>query len=129
MKLVSEQNIQCQQTQRFPFGHGPCFGMIVFIPHYVQGVLRTGATEAGTVLTPLLLGWVVCSAVGGRLLLRFAFRQVMLAGMVLMLAGFILLEAMDAGSSRVQVLLSGAFLGSGMGLAMITPFIAVQYSV
>jgi MFS family permease len=105
------------------------FGLLSFVPLWVQGVQGTGATEAGTVLTPLLLGWVVFSTIGGRLLLRFTFRQVMVAGMVLMLIGFILLDLMTAETSRMIVLRNSLILGAGMGLSMIVSMIAVQDAV
>jgi EmrB/QacA subfamily drug resistance transporter len=104
-------------------------GLLSFIPLFVQGVQGTGATEAGSVLTPLLMGWVVTSTIGGRLLLRFTFRQVMLSGMALMLTGYLMLDTMNADTSRVVILRNVLFLGSGMGLSMITSMIAVQHSV
>ena len=105
------------------------FGLLSFIPLFVQGVQGTGATEAGGVLTPLLLGWVVTSAVGGRLLMRFTFRQVMFAGMALMLTGYLLLDAMTVETTRFVILRNVLFLGAGMGLTMIASMIAVQHSV
>lgn len=105
------------------------FGLLSFIPLFVQGVLGTGATEAGSVLTPLLLAWVLFSTIGGRLLLRFTFRQVMLAGMIVLLTGFVLLDLMDASTTRATVLLNVSVLGAGMGLATITSMVAVQDSV
>jgi Na+/melibiose symporter-like transporter len=105
------------------------FGLLSFIPLFVQGVQGTGATEAGGVLTPLLLGWVVTSTIGGRLLLRFTFRQVMFSGMALMLFGYFMLDTMTADTSRFVVLRNVLFLGSGMGLTMIASMIAVQHSV
>jgi MFS family permease len=105
------------------------FGLLSFIPLFVQGVQGTGATEAGSVLTPLLLGWVIFSTVGGRLLLRFTFRQVMLAGTLLMLCGFLALDTMTAETTRAAVLRNSLLLGAGMGLTMITSMISVQDSV
>ncbi len=105
------------------------FGVISFIPLFVQGVLGTGATEAGSVLTPLLMGWVVFSIVGARLLLRVRFRTMMFVGMVLMVLGFGLLDLMDSDTTRITVLRNVGLIGSGMGLVMITSLIAVQSSV
>ena len=48
------------------------FGAIAFIPLFVQSVLGGTATQAGQVLTPLFLGWVVMSIVGARLTVRSA---------------------------------------------------------
>jgi len=105
------------------------FGLLSFIPLFVQGVQGTGATEAGSVLTPLLLGWVVTSTIGGRLLMKLTFRQVMAVGMALMLVGYLLLDVMTVDTSRLVVLRNVLFLGSGMGLTMISSMIAVQHSV
>ena len=46
------------------------FGAISFIPLFAQGALGFSATEAGSLLTPLMLSWVSMSVVGGRLMLR-----------------------------------------------------------
>jgi len=105
------------------------FGLISFIPLFVQGVIGTGATAAGSVLTPLLLAWVVLSIVGGRMLLRISFRSVMLAGMVLMVVGFLMLDMMTSESAIRTVLLNVGIIGAGMGLVMITQLIAVQSAV
>ena len=105
------------------------FGLISFVPLYVQGVLGTGATEAGSVLTPLLMGWVVFSILGARMLLRVTFRWTMLSGMVLLVLGFAMLDLMDPSTSRIIVLRNVGVIGAGMGLVMITGLIAVQSSV
>jgi len=105
------------------------FGLLSFVPLFVQGVQGTGATEAGSVLTPLLMGWMIFSTIGGRLLLRFTFRRVMLAGMILMLGGFLLLDVMTPETTRLVVLRNSLILGAGMGLTMIVAMIAVQDAV
>src|SRR5690606_2994055 len=92
------------------------FGSISFIPLFVQGVIGTGATAAGSALTPLLLAWVVLSVVGGRLLLRLPFRSVMLLGMALMLGGFLLMDGMTAESGTGAMLANVSLIGAGMGL-------------
>ena len=43
------------------------------------------ATEAGALLTPFLLGWVVMSVVGGRLMFRIGYRPTILAGLIVFL--------------------------------------------
>jgi EmrB/QacA subfamily drug resistance transporter len=105
------------------------FGMISFIPLFVQGVIGGSATEAGSVLTPLLLGWVLFSTLGARLLLRLSFRRVMFSGMFLMVAGFLLLDSISADTSTSIVLAHMAVIGAGMGMVMISSLIAVQAAV
>ena len=126
--LLRQRVICCAVINGF-FSGMAIFGLISFIPLFVQGVMGTGATRAGSVLTPLLMGWVVFSIVGGRLLLWFHFRWVMLAGMLLMVAGFGLLDMMTSQTEIGVVLRNVGLVGSGMGLVMITQIIAVQSSV
>ena len=63
------------------------FGALAFVPLYVQAALGRTAREAGSVLTPLLLGWVSMSIVTGRLLPRVGFRPFILGGLTLRLDG------------------------------------------
>ena len=46
------------------------FGAILYLPLFVQGVLGNSATNSGLVLTPLMLGFMFSSMVGGQLLSR-----------------------------------------------------------
>lgn len=105
------------------------FGLISFIPLFVQGVIGTGPTEAGSALTALLLTWVIFSVIGGRLLLWIPFRWVMLGGMLLMVVGFVLLDMMNSETTIGVVRRNVGLLGAGMGLVMITQLLAVQSSV
>ena len=49
------------------------FGALTFVPLLAQGALGASATEAGSLLMPLMLSWVGLSVVGGRLLLRVGY--------------------------------------------------------
>jgi EmrB/QacA subfamily drug resistance transporter len=105
------------------------FGAIAFIPLFVQGVMGATATQAGQVLTPLFLGWVVMSIASARLTARLGYRRLAITGSVLMTVGFVGLSGVDADSSRNAVLTSGLFVGSGMGLSMLSLLLAVQHGV
>jgi EmrB/QacA subfamily drug resistance transporter len=105
------------------------FGAISFIPLYAQGVLGSTATEAGSLLTPLMLSWVLMSIVGGRMLLRFGFRPLCIVGLTLLTAGFIMLAMHDREMSRTLLYVDLAVIGSGLGFTMLTLLIAVQQSV
>lgn len=108
---------------------GALFGTMTFIPLFLQGVMGTSAIEAGSALMPLLIGWVSFSVVGGRLLLRFGYRPVVLAGMIALAIGLALLALMPATMGRIYIYASLFVAGMGMGLSMITLLIAVQNSV
>src|SRR3989454_1455904 len=46
------------------------FGAILYLPLFVQGVMGESATNSGVVLTPLMLGFMFSSLVGGQFLSR-----------------------------------------------------------
>jgi EmrB/QacA subfamily drug resistance transporter len=105
------------------------FGAISFVPLFVQGVQGGTATQAGTALTPLVLGWVTFSALSARLLLRVGYRWPVLAGMVCLTLAFYLMSEMTPGTSRGALAWTMALAGVAMGLVMVPLLIAVQNAV
>src|SRR6476620_4273681 len=67
------------------------FGGISFIPLFAQGTLGMTATQAGSLLTPLMLSWVSMSIIVGRLLLKIGYRVITIFGFLVLSGGFILL--------------------------------------
>jgi EmrB/QacA subfamily drug resistance transporter len=115
-------------------GHGfltglAMFGTTSFVPLFVQGVLGTSATGAGAVLTPLILGWVIASTLGGQLILRLGYRTIIVTGMSIMTAGAAVLATVGLDSTRLHVVASMVLLGAGMGLSVTSYLIAVQNAV
>ena len=105
------------------------FAAITFVPLLAQGVLGTTATQAGSFLTPLMLSWVLMSIVGGRLLIRFGTRVLVVGGLVLMLIGFGALATFTRDTPRPLMIVELIFIGAGLGLVMLTLLIASQHSV
>lgn len=105
------------------------FGAISFIPLFVQGVIGTSATRAGSVLTPLMLGWVGCSIIGSRLLLRIGIRPTVIAGLLVLLVGFFLLARMDVATTQAAVARNMVIVGAGLGLSITPLLIAMQNAV
>jgi len=105
------------------------FGALSFIPLYVQGALGGTATEAGALLTPFLLGWVVMSVVGGRLMFRIGYRPTILAGLVVLVASFGVLTTFGSATPRSWLVGDVLAMGIGMGLVMFALLITVQNSV
>lgn len=105
------------------------FAAITFVPLLAQGVLGTTATEAGTFLTPLMLSWVLVSIVGGRLLIRFGTRILVILGLLSMLAGFGALATFTRTTPRAVMMVELILIGSGLGLTMLSLLIASQHSV
>jgi EmrB/QacA subfamily drug resistance transporter len=105
------------------------FGAIAFIPLFVQTVMGGTATQAGQVLTPLFLGWVVMSIAAARLTVRLGYRVSAIGGSVLMTLGFFGLTLLDAHSPRPLLVTSCTMLGAGMGMQMLSLLLAVQHGV
>jgi EmrB/QacA subfamily drug resistance transporter len=106
------------------------FGAIMFVPLFVQGVLGESATNAGLVLTPLMLALVTASVGSGHLISRTGhYRWAIVAGPVLMACGFALLGALDAGSSQGDATVATIVLGLGLGLLIQNLVLVIQNAV
>lgn len=105
------------------------FGAISFIPLFAQGALGFTATEAGSLLTPLMLTWVTMSVVGGRLMLKLGYRSITIFGFLVLTAGFVMLAPFGRATSRLWLYVDLMMIGAGLGLTMLTLLIAVQHSV
>jgi EmrB/QacA subfamily drug resistance transporter len=113
----------------FTFGVA-MFGAIMFVPLFVQGVLGGSATNAGLVLTPLMLSLVASSVLSGQLISRTGrYRWALVSGPVVMAAGFAVLSSLDAGSSQGTATLAMVLLGLGLGFVMQNLLLVVQNEV
>lgn len=112
-------------TLGFLLGLG-MFGAIMFVPMFMQGVLGVTPTQAGSTMTPMMIAMIAASVLGGRLLLKFSFRSVLTAGMLIAAAGFYLMSTMGPDSSEIIAYAYMVVLGFGMGLVMPTLMIAIQ---
>jgi EmrB/QacA subfamily drug resistance transporter len=105
------------------------FGSVNYIPLYVQTVLGSSATEAGSTITPMMLGWVFTSIIAGRLLLLVNYRNLVVTGMSLFAVGAFLLSRIRPEMSRFELALAVALMGIGMGASIPSFLISVQSSV
>jgi hypothetical protein len=106
------------------------FGIILYTPLFVQGVLGKTATGSGTVLTPLVLSMAVVSTVGGQIIARVRrVKPFTLFGTVVMSCGVYLLTTLDTSSTPATVALYLMVTGLGLGWLMPTANLAVQSTV
>jgi len=105
------------------------FGGISFIPLFAQGALGMSATQAGSLLTPLMLSWVSMSIIVGRLMLKIGYKIITITGFAVMAAGFIMLSNFHRQTPQFWLYLDLTLIGTGLGLTMLTLLIAVQQSV
>lgn len=106
------------------------FGIILYTPLYVQGVLGESATNSGTVLTPLVFAMTAVGILGGQIIARVRrVKPFTLFGTVVMTFGVYLLTTLGTGSSTTTVALFLTVTGLGLGLIMPTATLAVQSTV
>ncbi len=103
------------------------FGTILYLPLFIQGVLGRTATNSGAVLTPMMLGFVASSVVGGQLMARTGRYKVLAMGSVALAAlGMVLLSRMTPQSTGGEVVRNMVVTGLGIGTTMSLFTIVVQ---
>ncbi|HSK86160.1 MAG TPA: MFS transporter [Rubrobacter sp.] len=106
------------------------FGIILYTPLFVQGVLGKTATGSGTVLTPLVLTMTAMGAVAGQVIARVKrIKPFMIFGAIVMAIGIYLLTTLDTNSTQTTVALYLMITGLGLGPLMPTATLAVQSTV
>src|SRR6476646_7955058 len=110
----------------FVLGMG-MFGVIIYLPLFMQGVLGVSATQSGNLLTPLMMGAVIGSITGGQTVSRTGkYKGVAIAGSALVAAGMVVFAQMGAATPRMSVVYGMIIAGLGMGLLQPVYTIAVQ---
>ncbi|WP_369902852.1 MDR family MFS transporter [Bacillus manliponensis] len=105
-------------SQGVAFFYGATFIICtIYIPIFIQGVLGGSASNAGLILTPMMVGSVVGSQVGGQLATRTSYRNIMLTSSILFITGIYLLSTITADTSRMMVTLFMVLAGLGVGFS------------
>lgn len=105
------------------------FGLISYLPLYIQGVLGRAAPVAGSALLFANLGWTGGSFLAGQLIRRFGYRVVSLLGMASMALGY---GGFVAGGHWYGLAAAwglGALAGLGVGAVNVTAIVAAQNGV
>ena len=103
------------------------FGVIQFMPLFLQGAQGVSAANSGTVTMPLALGLVAGSVLSGQLQNRLGiFRPLAIVGGLMMISGNFLLSTLDGDSSATLTRGYMVLVGLGIGLAMPLFSVAIQ---
>jgi EmrB/QacA subfamily drug resistance transporter len=95
------------------------FGAIVYVPLVYQGVLGIPATNAGLLMTPLMVGLVVSSILTGQLMIRIRrYRYIGTVGIALAAIALYSLGRVTPGTSEFGVVRDLVILGVGLGATM-----------
>jgi EmrB/QacA subfamily drug resistance transporter len=103
------------------------FGAIYFLPYFTQYVLGDTATNSGEILTPMMLGFMVSSIIGGQILSRTGrYKILALVGFVVAIIGMVLLARMNLSTTNDNLIINMIVTGLGMGVMMSLFTIVVQ---
>lgn len=93
------------------------FGVILYVPLFMQGVLGVSATRSGSLLTPLLVAAVVGSMATGQAISRTGrYRWLAISGAALATIGMFLMAIMDKTTTNAQVVRNMVIAGLGLGI-------------
>jgi MFS family permease len=95
------------------------FSTVMYMPLFLQGVLGVSATMSGMLVTPMMLGFVLSSILGGQLLSRIGrYKYLAIGGFAIAAGGMMLLASMDAGTSTGVVVRNVVITGLGVGVML-----------
>ncbi|WP_197319132.1 MDR family MFS transporter [Saccharomonospora sp. NB11] len=106
------------------------FGGAVFLGQYFQVSRGYNPTEAGLLMIPMMLGTLVSSTVSGLVVSRTGkLKAQVVAGTVILVAGFGMLSTLDRDTPLLIVFGGLALVGIGVGMSMQNLVLAVQNTV
>ncbi|MFR9778609.1 MDR family MFS transporter [Micromonospora sp. MS34] len=106
------------------------FGGAVFLGQYFQIGRGYSPTEAGLLTIPMMAGVLISSIVAGRLITASGrIKPYIVAGSIILVAGFALLGTIDHETSLVLVGAAMFVVGVGVGMTMQNLVLAVQNTV
>lgn len=105
------------------------FGAITYVPLFLQGVKGLSPSAAGNMLIPFMLSLIAGNIVGGRLLNRFSYRQIVWVSLAVVVMGFGLLSRID--SHVTMAALAAYLIVAGLGMGPLMPVLgtAMQSAV
>ncbi len=105
------------------------FGIISYVPLFIQGVTGGDATSAGFILGPLLLAWPAAALVGGRIVIRYGYRFSTFLGTFLSVLGIGMMLLFNVQTNLPFIVVSMITIGVGFGFSNIAYVLSVQNAV
>lgn len=105
-------------SQILSFLYGGTFIILtVFIPIFVQAVYGGSAKNAGLILTPMMLGSVAGSSVGGIFLTKTSYRNLMIVSIISYVLGMYFLGTLTVDTARSLLTIYMILVGFGVGFS------------
>ncbi|ARK29920.1 MDR family MFS transporter [Halalkalibacter krulwichiae] len=106
------------------------FGVMMYVPFFLQGVMGLSATASGFVIMPKMISMVISSTICGMIISRFGkYKMITLIGVFAIASGMLSISLMNAESSLVGIICSLIIMGLGMGAAFPVFTLIVQNAV
>jgi EmrB/QacA subfamily drug resistance transporter len=103
------------------------FGVIIYLPLFLQGVLGVTATRSGSLMMPLMMGTVFGTAISGQLMSRLGrYKHIALVGSVMLALGMTVFARMTPTTPFSGIIVGMVLCGLGMGLLLPVYTVAVQ---
>lgn len=102
------------------FLFGVCvYGGTFFIPFFLQGVVGTSVTDSGLLLIPFAIATIIGAIASGALMSIFGkYKWLAVLGIIIGIAGFLLMLRLDISSTSTDVLIGMVVMGLGLGTGM-----------
>jgi len=100
-----------------------------YLPIYVQGAMGESVLSAGLALAVSSMSWAFASIAAGRLMVRTSYRLVAVIGGLSLVAGGLLLVALEPSRGIVWATVASFVIGIGMGFCNTAFVVSIQASV
>jgi EmrB/QacA subfamily drug resistance transporter len=106
------------------------FGVVIYLPIYLQGVLGIKATNSGLEITPLVVSLAIAAGLVGFIISRVGrYQFAAIIGAFVVVGGIYLLSTMGVGTQQVTVVIYMIVIGVGLGLLQPVMTLAVQNAI
>jgi len=103
------------------------FGVMLFLPIYVQGVLGLSPQNSGAIMTPLMISFIIGAMASGQMMTRTGrYKGISIAGAAVMCAGLLMMTGLTASATWSVVVRDMLVMGVGIGVLMPVMNLAIQ---
>ncbi|MGZ3583674.1 MAG: MFS transporter, partial [Ktedonobacterales bacterium] len=106
------------------------FAVVIYLPLFIQAVLKQTATSSGAVITPMTLAMGAGAVVIGFVIARIGrYQFIAIIGALVMTGGIYLFSQMNTSTTLFEVTRNMIIVGVGMGLLQPVMTLAVQNAI
>lgn len=103
------------------------YGVINYMPLFVQGSMKLSASESGLMMVPMMLGYAAATIVGGQIISRTKkYKVLYFTGFIIMFVGTLIFSFLSMNTSSIIVTAAMFVFGIGAGISFSISMIIVQ---